>query len=111
MHPGLRVVGTEDAEIGFEFLIGSFSLSVGLRVVGSGEFDVIFQETGKLSCERRGELGTTIRDKGVMKAKAFEYIVKKELSDPGCINGFATRSENYPFSKAMVDHDQDRIES
>ena len=47
----MRVVGTEDAEIGFEFLIGSFGLSVGLRVVGGEEFDIIFQETGKFSCE------------------------------------------------------------
>ena len=45
----MRVVGTEDAEIGFEFLIGSFGLSIGLRVVGGGEFDIIFQETGKFS--------------------------------------------------------------
>ena len=111
MHPGLRVVGTEDAEIGFEFLIDSFGLSIGLRVVGGGEFDVIFQKMGKFSCECRGELGTTIRDNGVMKAKAFEYVVKKELSDSGCINGFAARSKNYPLYKAMVDHDQDRIES
>ena len=111
MCPGLRVVSTEDVEIGFEFLIGSFGLSIGLRVVGSGEFDVIFQEMGKLSCECRDELGTMIRDKGVMKAKVFEYVVKKELSDPGCINGFATRSKNYPLSKAVVDHNQNRIES
>ena len=47
----MRVVGTEDAAIGFKFLIGSFSLSVGLRVVGGGEFDVIFQEMGKFSCK------------------------------------------------------------
>ena len=111
MHPGLRVVGTEDAEIGFKFLIGSFGLSISWRMVGGGEFDIIFQEMGKLSCECRGEFGTTIRDKGVMKAKAFEYIVKKELSNPGCINGFAARSKNYPLCKAMVDHDQDRIKS
>ena len=47
----MRVVGIEDVEIGFKFLIGSFGLSVSLRVVGSGEFDIIFQETGKFSCE------------------------------------------------------------
>ena len=46
-----------------------------------------------------------------MKAKAFEYVVKKELSDPGYINGFAARSKNYPLCKAMVDHNQDRIKS
>ena len=107
----MRVVGTEDAEIDFEFLIGSFGLSISLRVVGGGEFDVVFQETGKLLCKCRGKLGTTIRDKGVMETKTFEYVVKKGLGDPGCTNGFATRSKNYPLSKAMVDHDQDRIES
>ena len=58
----MRVVGAEDAEISFEFLIGLFGLSVGLRVVGGGKFDVVFQETSKLSCECGGELGTTIRD-------------------------------------------------
>ena len=47
----MRVVGAEDVEIGFEFLIGSFGFSVGLRVVGGGEFDIISQETGKFSCE------------------------------------------------------------
>ena len=47
----MRIVGIEDVEIGFEFLIGSFGLSVGLRMVGSGEFDIIFQEMGKFSCK------------------------------------------------------------
>ena len=47
----MRVVGTEDVEIGFEFLIDSFSLFIDLRVVGGGEVDIIFQEVGKFSCE------------------------------------------------------------
>ena len=42
--PFSRVIGAEDAEIGLEFLIGSFSLSVSLRVIGSGESYVIFEE-------------------------------------------------------------------
>ena len=33
-HPFLGVVGTEDSEIGLNFLIGLFSLSISLRVVG-----------------------------------------------------------------------------
>ena len=45
LHPFSRVIGAEDAEISFEFLIGSFSLSVGLRVVGSGESYVVVEET------------------------------------------------------------------
>ena len=111
MRPGLRVVGTEDAEIGFKFLIGSFGLSVGLRVVVGGKFDIVLQETSKLSCECGGKLGTMIRDNGVMETKSFEYVVKKELGDPSCINGFVTRSKNYPLSKTMVDHDQNKVKS
>ena len=45
LHPFGRVVGTEDVEIGFEFLIGSFCLSIGLRVVGGGESYVVVEET------------------------------------------------------------------
>ena len=44
LHPFCRVIGAEYAEIGFEFLIGSFSLSIGLRVVGSGESYVVIEE-------------------------------------------------------------------
>jgi len=35
--PRRLVVGTKDAEVDFEFLINSFSLSIGLRVEGGGE--------------------------------------------------------------------------
>ena len=45
LHPFSRVVGAEDVEISLEFLIGSLSLSVGLRVVGSGKSYVVVEET------------------------------------------------------------------
>ena len=44
LHPFSRVIGAEDVEIGLKFLIGSFSLSVSLRMVGSGESYVIIEE-------------------------------------------------------------------
>ena len=44
LHPFSQVIGAEDAEISLEFLIGSFSLSVGLRMIGSGESYVIIEE-------------------------------------------------------------------
>ena len=44
LHPFSGVIGAEDTEIGLEVLIGSLSLSVGLRVVGSGELHVIVEE-------------------------------------------------------------------
>ena len=45
-----------------------------------------------------------------MKAKVFEYIVKKELGNFSCINGFGARSKNHSLCKAMVNYDHDRIE-
>ena len=42
--PFPRVVGTEDAEICFNLLIGSFSLSICLGVIHGGEFDIIAEE-------------------------------------------------------------------
>ena len=44
LYPCSRVIGAEDAEIGLEFLIGSFNLSVSLRVVGGGELYIVVEE-------------------------------------------------------------------
>ena len=46
VKPGFGVVGTKDAEVCFYFLIGAFRLSISLGVVGSGESDVILEESG-----------------------------------------------------------------
>ena len=52
-----------------------------------------------------------IRDEGVVKTKAFEYEVKKQLGNSCSINGLLARCKNYPLCKAMVDHNHDRIKS
>ena len=44
LYPFGWVVGTEDVEIGFEFLIGLFRLSVSLGMIGSGELYVVSKE-------------------------------------------------------------------
>ena len=44
LYPFDWVVGTEDVEIGFEFLIGSFCLSISLGMIGSGELYIISKE-------------------------------------------------------------------
>ena len=46
IKPGFRVVGAKDAKIRFYLLIGAFRLSISLRVVGSGEFDIVLEESG-----------------------------------------------------------------
>ena len=43
--PFPRVVGTENAEIGFNLLIGPFSLSICLGVICGGELDVVVEES------------------------------------------------------------------
>ena len=66
LYPFSWIVGTKDAEISFEFLIGSFGLSIGVRMIGSGEANIIFEEASELFGEGRGELWTMVRDESVM---------------------------------------------
>ena len=46
VNPGSRVVGAKDAKIHLYLLIGAFRLSIRLRMVSGGEFDVILEESG-----------------------------------------------------------------
>ena len=104
LSPFPRIMGTEDPEIGFNLLIGLFSLSVHLGVVGRGETNVVFKDMGKFMSKGRGKLGASVGDDGVIQAKAFEHVVEKELGNSICIDHLATRGKNYPLSKGMVDH-------
>ena len=61
--------------------------------------------------EGRCELGSTIRDDFIKKSKVKEDFVKKEGGDPFGSDGFLGRAKNYPLSKPMVYHDQERIEA
>ena len=60
-------------------------------------------------CEGRGELQTAIGDDSVVKAKSGEDVLKKDVCDVHSRGSFVTGMENYPFRKAMVDHNQDQI--
>ena len=46
VKPGFGVVGAKDVEVCLYFLIGAFRLSVSLGVVGSGESNVVLEESG-----------------------------------------------------------------
>ena len=46
-----------------------------------------------------------------MKAEMEEYMFEKEFGDSFGIDGRVTRSENDPFRKAVVNHDQQRIKT
>ena len=45
VRPFPRIVGAEDAKIYFNLLIGLFCLSIHLRVIHGGEFDIIVEES------------------------------------------------------------------
>ena len=66
LYPFSQVVGTKDAEICFELLIGVLSLSISLRMVGSGEVNIILEETSKFLSEGRSELRASVRDESIM---------------------------------------------
>ena len=88
VHPFPRVVGTEDAKIGFHLLIGSFCLSICLRVICSGELDIIVEESCQFSGEGRCELWASVGYQGVMEAEAFEHMVEEKFGHSGSIYGF-----------------------
>ena len=91
LGPLVWVVCAEDTEVGFNFLIGSFSLSISLGVIGSKKADVVFEDSSKFSGKGGSELWATIRDEGIMESKAFEHVIKKELGNTVHVNSFRTR--------------------
>ena len=109
--PRRRVGTAEDAEIGFYFLVDTFSLSIGLGMVGGGKGEIIVENPSKFLSKCRSKLWTTIRDNLVVKSIAEEDFMEKEGSDSFSGDGFLCGAENYPLSKAMVDHDQERVEA
>ena len=111
LHPFCQVIGTKDVKICLKFLIGSLGLTISLRVIGSGEVNIILKEMSEFFGKGRSKLRTMIRDESIVQSKSFEDKVKKQLGDSCSIDSCRARSEDYPLHKAMVDHDHDRIES
>ena len=66
LYPFSRVVGAKDVEISLKLLIGSLSLSISLRMVGSGEVNIVFEETSKFLREGGGKLRASVGDKNIM---------------------------------------------
>ena len=66
LYPFSRVVGAKDAEVCFKLLIGSLGLSISLRMVGSGEVNIILEETSEFLSEGRGKLRALVRDESIV---------------------------------------------
>ena len=45
VKPTFGIIGAKDTKVCFDFLVGALHLSVSLRVIGSGKFDVILEES------------------------------------------------------------------
>ena len=109
--PRTGVGSAEDLEVHFDLLIDTLCFTVGLGVIDSGKGEIVVEEFAKLLDEGRGELWATIRDNFVIKPEVKVYIVKKEASHSFSSDRFLSGAENYPLSKAMVDHDQQRVKA
>ena len=62
IRPFPQVVGTKDAEVSFNLLIGLLGLSICLGVVCSREFDVVLEEMCQFPGKGKGELWASVRD-------------------------------------------------
>ena len=111
VSPGGRVRSTKDPQIDFYFLVDLFHFPSKLRVVGNREGKIVVEEFPKFFGEGRGELWTMIRDNLVVESKAEVDLVEKEGGNPFYGDCFLCGAENYPLSKPMVDHNQERVKA
>ena len=56
-------------------------------------------------------MGASIRDNFIEESETEEDFVEKEGGNSFSGDGFLGGAKNHPLSKAMVDHDQERIEA
>jgi len=98
-------------EISSHFLVDTFSFSIGSRVVGGGKGEIIVENSSKFSSECGGELWTLVRDNLVVESVVEADFVEEKGGNSFGGDGFLSGAENYPLSKAMVYHDQERIEA
>ena len=80
--PGSGIIGAKDVEVGFNFLVGWFSLSITLWVISCGESDIVMEELGKFLGKGRNELWASIGDLDVMEAKSFKDMIKESFATP-----------------------------
>ena len=88
VHPFPGVVGTEDAKVCFNLLIASLGLSIHLRVICGGKFDIIVEELSQFSSKGRCKLWAFLRYQGIMESKLFEHMVEEKFGHSCHIYGF-----------------------
>ena len=110
VSPREWIILAEDLKVDLELLVDSFSLTVSLRVVSSRQGKGVSEEFSEFFRKEGCELGTSIGNNLVIESKSRVYPVIKEGSDVCGGGGLRGWGENYPLCKAMVYHNQYRVE-
>ena len=92
-------------------MVDTFGFSVGLGVIGGGEGKIIVKNPSKFPSKCGSKLWATVRDDFVVESVAEEDFVEEKGGNPFGGDGLLSGAENYPLSKAMVYHDQERIKA
>ena len=66
LYPFSWVVSTKDVKICFKFLIGSLSLTISLRMIGSREANIVLEEMSEFLGEGRSKLRASVGDESVV---------------------------------------------
>ena len=70
---GTRVGPTEGLKVCFNLLVDTFCLTISLRMIGSGEGEVVVEKFAKFFGKSRGKLWATIRDDFVVEPETEVY--------------------------------------
>ena len=92
-------------------MVDTFGFSIGLRVIGGGKGEIIIENPSKFSSKCGGELWASVRYDLVIESVVKEDFVEKKGGDSFSSDDFLSGAENYPLSKAVVYHDQERIKT
>ena len=92
------VISAVHPQVGFDFLIHTFSFSIGLWVISGGEGKVISEDSSEFLCEGRGELCSMVRYDLFIEAKACVDFVEEKSGYPLGSGGFLDQTEDYPPS-------------
>ena len=98
-------------KFGDKFLFLDLLVQFHRRIAGGRWWKGIGHSVGvfEFMGEGGGELRATVRDDFVKKSEMEESFVEEKESNPFSGDGFLCRAKNYPLSKPMVYHDQERI--
>ena len=105
-NPCSWVISAVHPQVGFNFLIHTFSFSIGLWVISGGEGKVISEDSSEFLCEGQGELRSVVRYDLFIEAEVCVDFVEEKSGYPLGGGSFLGWTEDYPLCKSVVNHDQ-----